>query len=476
VMYLLIYRVPRPDDGDGRQGYHIVDESIVARNYRTSLPQASEFQIFGAEDSSGLKLDLANPSSKLQFTSGRFKAKTKKQRKGNPNKTRGYLKFNRISNQVSGSFDCRLLERMSTSDVLGMGYTKVVRRGVVDGKSFALKYTTSRNQDVIKCKSERPVERHFECFNLAKFKLLKEALLFSQLKHKNIIKVYGVCPWTANDVEGTESVLTVITELGTPLDIIRMLQIPWDQRLKISIDLVDLLIYLDDTSIGSLLIKDFRIEQLVLKDGTLKLTDLDDLDGRKKTCRTEYDCLIGGPTVNTTVPCKYQRCQGYSKTLNLYNFYKVFLDYSLYFDNPVWISEDLKAIAKRVAAFRISVQDLQTELNRVVWYIKSGMYEDKFIHAARNNTKMYSYEPFPDATIMGNNFDYYCLGSRSLTSCEMVVSNIEVAKVTCSMSSECKAIVVKQGSNWLGQRIVVFKNNGRSLTPVTKHKTFVKVE
>ena len=187
-MYLLIYRVPRPDDGDGRQGYHIIDESIVARNYRTSLPQDSEFQIFGAEDSSGLKLDLANPSSKL----GRFEAKTKKQRKGNPNKTRGYLKFNRISNQVSGSFDCRLLERMSTSDVLGMGYTKVVRRGVVDGKSFALKYTTSRNQDVIKCKSERPVERHFECFNLAKFKLLKEALLFSQLKHKNIIKVKDV--------------------------------------------------------------------------------------------------------------------------------------------------------------------------------------------------------------------------------------------------------------------------------------------
>ena len=141
---------------------------------------------------------------------------------------------------------------------------------------------------------------------------------------------------------------------------------------------------MDDTSIGSLLIKDFRIEQLVLKDGTLKLTDLDDLDGRKKTCRTEYDCLIGGPTVNTTVPCKYQRCQGYSKTLNLYNFYKIFLDYSLYFDNPVWISEDLKAIAKRVAAFRISVQDLQTELNRVVWYIKSGMYEDKFIHAGRS--------------------------------------------------------------------------------------------
>ena len=47
------------------------------------------------------------------------------------------------------------------------------------------------------------------------------------------LKVYGVCPWTANDVEGTESVMTVITEIGEPLDVIKILQIPWDQRLKV---------------------------------------------------------------------------------------------------------------------------------------------------------------------------------------------------------------------------------------------------
>ena len=44
-----------------------------------------------------------------------------------------------------------------------------------------------------------------------------------------------MCPWTANDVEGKESVMTVITELGKPLDVIKMIQIPWDQRLKVLI-------------------------------------------------------------------------------------------------------------------------------------------------------------------------------------------------------------------------------------------------
>ena len=47
------------------------------------------------------------------------------------------------------------------------------------------------------------------------------------------LQVYGVCPWTANDVEGAESVMTVITEIGEPLDVIKILQIPWDERLKV---------------------------------------------------------------------------------------------------------------------------------------------------------------------------------------------------------------------------------------------------
>ena len=46
-------------------------------------------------------------------------------------------------------------------------------------------------------------------------------------------QVYGVCPWKASDVEGTESVMTVVTEIGKPLDVIKILQIPWDQRLRV---------------------------------------------------------------------------------------------------------------------------------------------------------------------------------------------------------------------------------------------------
>ena len=150
-----------------------------------------------------------------------------------------------------------------------------------------------------------------------------------------------------------------------------------------SIDLSDLLLYLDDTTIGSLLIKDFRIEQFVLKDGTLKLTDLDDLDGRMKSCTTDLDCIIGGSSINVSVPCRYRRCQNYSRMLNMYNLNKNFFDYSLNFDNPAWIAKDLKAIAKRITAFKIGLTDLWKELNRIAWNIRSGIYEEKFIDAGK---------------------------------------------------------------------------------------------
>ena len=79
-----------------------------------------------------------------------------------------------------------------------------------------------------------------------------------------------------------------------------------------------------------------------------------------------------------------------------------------------------------------------------------------FIVAKISNPQS-TYERFSDASIIGANFDYYCLESRSLSSCEIAVSSIEEAKVTCSMSEECKAFVVTQRSNWLGKcRLIAY--------------------
>lgn len=77
---------------------------------------------------------------------------------------------------------------------------------------------------------------------------------------------------------------------------------------------------------------------------------------------------------------------------------------------------------------------------------------------------LHNFEMFTDAAIMGSHFDYYCIGSRSLTACEIVVSDIEVARITCSLSSECKAIVVRPEKNWLGKNHFDLTSQNVSLT------------
>ena len=193
IMYLLVCRIPRLEKSN--QIYQAIENGIRNDNkkYFRQLEESFDgnIQIFG-EDFPQIRWDLANPRKKLlnrknqtlkEFSSSDIPVSI---RKVQENLTGIHMQSVDFS---SGVLDCRLLDTVETFEVLGSGYTKVVRRGVLAGTSIALKYTSERNHDVVQCKTERPPERHFECFNLAKFKLLKEALLFRQLRHRNIVKV-----------------------------------------------------------------------------------------------------------------------------------------------------------------------------------------------------------------------------------------------------------------------------------------------
>lgn len=194
VMYLLVYRVPKIEESNNYGKYEVIENVMGDRREHAKRLPASilvdgNVQLFG-EDSSGMKLDLSNPANVLRIESD-ANGLDLQTPSVLTNPGRGTSQLYHVD-KVSDSFDCRQLEKIRTMEVLGTGYTKVVRRGVLNGRSYALKYTTSKNHDIIKCTNERPKERHFECYNLAKFKLLKEAQLFSQLRHRNIIKVRNI--------------------------------------------------------------------------------------------------------------------------------------------------------------------------------------------------------------------------------------------------------------------------------------------
>ena len=74
-----------------------------------------------------------------------------------------------------------------------------------------------------------------------------------------------------------------------------------------------------------------------------------------------------------------------------------------------------------------------------------------FIFTASSEAKKVKFDVFADATILGPNYDYYCLESRSLSSCEFAVWGIKEAKAICAISRECKAFVITPQKSWLGR-------------------------
>ncbi|NWX72236.1 PKDCC kinase, partial [Alca torda] len=140
-------------------------------------------------------------------------------------------------------------------------------------------------------------------------------------------QLYGYCYQDSNDIPDT---LTTITELGSPLEMIQLLQTSWEDRFRICLSLVRLLHYLAHSPLGSVTLLDFRPRQFVIVDGELKVTDLDDASIEESSCTSNSDCFMEFPARNFTLPCSVEgRCQNMNEKRNLYNAYRFFFTYLL---------------------------------------------------------------------------------------------------------------------------------------------------
>ncbi len=173
-MYLLVYRIPKLERASLSEGG--INKAL---RYRDGI------QIFG-DEFTAVNGDSGNPGRRLQFAYYNKAFELEKQDLNNLTSKPPQDKHGLI---FPTNFDCRDLNKVKFLGLLGSGYTKTVRRGYLNGRQFAVKYTTEQNQDIVKCTKERDESRHFECYNLAKFKLLKEAMLLQQLRHPNIVQV-----------------------------------------------------------------------------------------------------------------------------------------------------------------------------------------------------------------------------------------------------------------------------------------------
>ncbi|NXS07359.1 PKDCC kinase, partial [Neodrepanis coruscans] len=214
---------------------------------------------------------------------------------------------------------CRDIRDVSGVQYLGSGYTKAVYKAVLNRTlAVALKAVDFGGHDIAHC--VRQFSALGDCYRLAAYKIVKEMILLQRLRHANVLQLYGYCYQDSNDIPDT---LTTITELGSPLEMIQLLQASWEDRFRICLSLVRLLHYLAHSPLGSVTLLDFRPRQFVIVDGELKVTDLDDASIEESSCTSNSDCFMEFPARNFTLPCSVEgRCQSMNEKRNLYNAYR----------------------------------------------------------------------------------------------------------------------------------------------------------
>ncbi|XP_069695560.1 extracellular tyrosine-protein kinase PKDCC-like isoform X2 [Periplaneta americana] len=159
----------------------------------------------------------------------------------------------------------------------------------------------------------------------------------------------------------------MVTELGDPLDTVRLLQLSWEDRLRLALGIAQILHHLAHSPLGSLSMNDFRRQQFVLVGGTLKLSDVDDLGVGEPACETDADCVTGNGLLpvsdennnvsdtNTTegLACIDSRCIGHNEQLNIWHagqhFIRLFLPLSAPASLEPHIQELLDAYAHPAA-------------------------------------------------------------------------------------------------------------------------------
>ncbi|KAG7462628.1 hypothetical protein MATL_G00186840 [Megalops atlanticus] len=359
---------------------------------------------------------------------------------------------------------CSSIDNVTDVQYLGSGYTKAVYKAALNSSlSVALKSVDFGGHDMENC--VKKYGSTGDCYRLASFKIVKEMTLMERLQHPNILKLFGYCYQDSNDIRDT---VTAITELGSPLEMIQLLQTSWEERFRICLSLVRLLHYLAHSPLGSVTLLDFRPRQFVLVQGELKVTDLDDASAEETPCSSPADCVMEFPARNFTLPCSRGRCSGMNEKRNLYNAYRFFFTYLLPHSAPPALRPLLDKIVNSTGELIWGIDETLVQLEKVLHLYRNGLY-------LQNNTQPHraDYKRVVDASITGEN--YRCWPSYQHEGCMLSVFNIHEAIGVCESHAQCQAFVMTNQTTWTGHQLVFFKTGSASLSPAPGKVTFVRV-
>ncbi|XP_034078267.1 extracellular tyrosine-protein kinase PKDCC [Gymnodraco acuticeps] len=362
--------------------------------------------------------------------------------------------------------DCQSLVDMQAVEVLGSGYTKlVVKVNLAGGQPVALKLVNEQGIDMGKCVEDFKDPRG--CRELVSYKLKKEIVLLQRLQHPNVIKLKGHCAGDAGGGEGGK--VTVILEQGNPLQMIQLLQSPWEDRFRVCLDLVRLLHFLSQSPLGSVALLDFQPRQFVTVSGELKLTDLDDASAEETSCQTHADCTLQFPHRNFTLPCSAKGvCESLNEKRNIYNAYRYFFTYLLPHQAPPGFTHLVDHIMNSTGELKADINHTLEAFEHILLLYKSGLHLDNLPPSIiRDYTVMRG---------MGTSGDteYRCWPSYSQQGCLLSVHSAREAAFICNSHSQCNSFTLTGQKTWTGRLLASFRSSFSHLVPDGTSEVYVK--
>ncbi|KAF1374841.1 hypothetical protein PFLUV_G00233260 [Perca fluviatilis] len=361
--------------------------------------------------------------------------------------------------------DCDSLVDMQAVEILGSGYTKlVVKVNLAGGQPVALKLVNEQGIDMGKCVEDFKDPRG--CRELVSYKLKKEIVLLQRLRHPNVIKLKGHC---AGDVGGEGGRVAVILEQGNPLQMIQLLQSPWEDRFRVCLDLVRLLHFLSQSPLGSVTLLDFQPRQFVTVSGELKLTDLDDASAEETVCQMDADCTLQFPHRNFTLPCSTQGvCEGLNEKRNIYNAYRYFFTYLLPHQAPPGFTHLVNHIMNSTGELKADINQTLEAFEHILLLYKSGLHLDNLPPSI-----------IRDYTVMrgmgtSGNAEYRCWPSYSQQGCVLSVHSGREAAYICNSHSQCNSFTLTGQKTWTGRLLASFRSSFSHLVPDGISEVYVK--
>ncbi|TSN67132.1 Extracellular tyrosine-protein kinase PKDCC [Bagarius yarrelli] len=358
---------------------------------------------------------------------------------------------------------CSDLNSVTVVDFLGAGYTKTVLKVVLaQGSEVALKTVNNQGTDMRSCLEDFRDPQG--CHDLVSFKLRKEIILLQRLQHPNIVKLKGQCQDSAL-VGG----ITAVLEQGTPVQMIQLLQSPWEERFRVCLGLVRLLHYLSLSPLGSVALLDFQPRQFIMVSGELKLTDLDDAIVTETRCKTSSDCVLNFPLRNFTFPCADSGvCQGINEMKNLYNAYRYFFIYLLPHQAPTTLKPLVYQIMNATGELRHSVNKTLEAFEEVLHVYRSGLHLQNMPSSAIKD-----YARLKGMSTSGNK-EYQCWSSYNNHGCVLSVHSVAEAAHICNSHPQCTSFSVNNQKTWTGRLLASFKSGFSHLVPDVSSAVYVR--